>query len=117
MTGYGQILSVHEGYVYEPNLDTAVFLYSVRLSATGVFLFNLCGSLLALSICYIISNYVVINMAACQAFSFFLQFTLLLSCGSIAIFLFFMVYTPYTGEARRIAFTAAIVVNLGEFIY
>lgn len=93
------------------------FPCSVRSSTTGIFLFNLCGSLLALSVCYIISNYVVVNVAVCQLFSFLFQFSLLVSCGALAILLFFMIYTPYTGAAKRIAFTAAIFINLGKFSF
>lgn len=75
-------------------------------------MFNLCGSLIVLSVFYILSNYLTVNVAACKAVSFFLHVTLLVSCGAIAILLFFMIYVPYTAYAKRIAFTSAITLNL-----
>ena len=80
-----------------------------------MFLINLCVSFIALSVCFIISHYVMVNADACKAFSFFFHYTLLVSSGSIAIMVFFMIYAPYTGSARRIAFTTAITTNLCKF--
>ena len=69
---------------------------------------------MALSICYIISNFAVVNVAACQTFSFLLHFTLLLNCGAIAILLIFMIYTQYTDITKRVIYFAPIFLNLGE---
>ena len=87
-------------------------LPSERSTETGVFLINICASLVALCVCYIVSTYATTNTVVCQVFSFLLHFTLLVSAGAIAIMLLFMIRTPYTATAKRIAFTAAIAINL-----
>ena len=79
---------------------------------TGVFLINFCVSLVALCICYVVSTYATSNNTACQVFSFLLHLTLLISAGAMTIMVVFMIRSPYTTTAKRIAFTAAIATNL-----
>ncbi len=89
----------------------------VRSSAFGVFLLNLCISLLCLYISYTISHFVGNSESACKAFSFIFHYFILVSCMAVPIVAFFTGWTPFSGKKQQLCYVAALILNWSMFAY
>ena len=81
---------------------------SLRSSTTGVLLINLCTSLIALYISYIISHYVLVAEGACAAFSVVFHYLVLVSISAFTTMAGFRVLDPC---GMKVVFRLAIAAN------
>ena len=87
----------------------------MRSSAVGVFLVNLCISLICLYIFYTISNFVGSSEVACKAFSFLFHYFVLVSCVALSIMAFFTGWRPFAGRIKLMSYVTAVLLNWSKY--